>query len=103
MSTDSAAHHHPRPASPIEDRVAALESLLTEKGIIDPSALDDIVAHYENELGPMNGATVIARAWVDADYHERLLENGTAAIRELGFGGPEGDNLVVVANTPSVH
>jgi nitrile hydratase subunit alpha len=103
MSAESAAHHHPRPTSPIEDRVAALESLLTEKGIIDPSALDDIVAYYENDLGPMNGATVIARAWVDADYRERLVENGTAAIGELGFGGPEGDNLVVVANTPSVH
>jgi nitrile hydratase len=103
MSAESAAHHHPRPTSPIENRVAALESLLTEKGIIDPSALDDIVAYYENDLGPMNGATVIARAWVDADYRERLVENGTAAIGELGFGGPEGDNLVVVANTPSVH
>jgi len=77
--------------------------LLTEKGIIDPSVLDDIVAYYENELGPMNGAKVIARAWVDETYRERLLENGTAAIQELGFGGPEGDNLVVVANTPSVH
>jgi nitrile hydratase len=103
MSAESAAHHHPRTTSPIEDRVAALESLLTEKGIIDPSMLDDIVAYYENELGPMNGARVIARAWVDPEYRERLLENGTAAIRELGFGGPEGDNLVVVANTPSVH
>jgi nitrile hydratase len=103
MGADSAAHHHPRATSPIEDRVAALESLLTEKGIIDPSALDDIVAYYENELGPLNGAKVIARAWVDPAYRDRLLDNGTAAIRELGLGGPEGDNLVVVANTPSVH
>ena len=103
MSTEAGTHHHPRPTSPIEDRVAALEALLAEKGIIDPSALDDIVAHYENELGPMNGAKVIARAWVDPDYRDRLLDNGTAAIQELGFGGPEGDNMVVVANTPSVH
>ena len=103
MSTESASHHHPRPTSVIEDRVAALESLLTEKGIVDVSVLDDIVAYYENELGPMNGAKVIARAWVDAEYRDRLLENGTAAIQELGLGGPEGDNLVVVANTPSVH
>jgi nitrile hydratase len=103
MSTEADTHHHPRPTSPIEDRVAALEVLLTEKGIIDPSALDDIVAYYENELGPMNGAKVIARAWADADYCGRLLDNGTAAIGELGFGGPEGDNMVVVANTPSVH
>jgi len=103
MSAESISHHHPRPTSPIEDRVAALESLLTEKGIIDPTTLDDIVAYYENDLGPMNGAKVVARAWVDPDYRERLLDNGTAGIMELGFGGPEGDNLVVVANTPSVH
>ncbi len=103
MSAESDTHHHPRPTSPVEDRVAALEALLAEKGIIDPSVLDDIVEHYENELGPMNGAKVIARAWADPDYETRLLENGTAAIRELGFGGPEGDNIVVVANTPSVH
>jgi nitrile hydratase len=103
MSAETDTHHHPRPTSPIEDRVAALEALLVEKGIIDPNVLDDIVEHYENELGPMNGAKVIARAWVEPDYEKRLLENGTAAIRELGFGGPEGDNIVVVANTPSVH
>ena len=103
MSAESISHHHPRPTSPIEDRVAALESLLTEKGIIDPTTLDDIVAYYENDLGPMNGAKVVARAWVDPEYRERLLDNGTAGIMELGFGGPEGDNLVVVANTPSVH
>jgi len=103
MTAESAAHHHPRPTSPIEDRVTALESLLTEKGILDASALDDIVAYYENELGPMNGAKVVARAWVDPEYRERLLENGSAGIRELGLGGPEGDNLVVAANTPSVH
>ena len=103
MSVETEGHHHPRATSPIEDRVNALEELLTEKGIIDPDMLDDIVAHYENELGPLNGAKVVARAWVDSDYRERLLTNGTAAIQELGFGGPEGDNMVVVANTPSVH
>ena len=103
MSTETGTHHHPRPTSPIEVRVAALEALLAEKGLIDPSALDEIVAYYENELGPMNGAKVIARAWVDPDYLDRLLDNGTAAIQELGFGGAEGDNMVVVANTPTVH
>jgi len=103
MSTESGTHHHPRPTSPIEVRVAALEALLAEKGLIDPSALDEIVAYYENELGPMNGAKVVARAWVDRDYLDRLLDNGTAAIQELGFGGAEGDNMVVVANTPTVH
>jgi len=103
MSAESDSHHHPRPSTPIEARVAALEALLTEKGIIDPEMIDGIVEHYEHELGPMNGAKVVARAWIDAGYKERLLENGTAAIQELGFGGPEGDNLVVVANTPAVH
>jgi len=103
LSAESDIHHHPRAVSPIEARVAALEALLTEKGIIDPETLDGIVEHYEHELGPMNGAKVVARAWLDAGYKTRLLENGTAAIRELGFGGPEGDNLVVVANTASVH
>ena len=92
------------PTSPIEDRVAALESLLTEKGIIDPSTLDDIVAYYENELGPMNGAKVVARAWVDPDYRDATArERHGRDPRSSGFGGPEGDNIVVVANTPSVH
>jgi nitrile hydratase len=103
MSAETGTHHHPRPTSPIEDRVAALEALLTEKGIVDPAVLDGIIAHFENDLGPMNGAKVVARSWIDPGYRERLLENGTAAIQELGFGGPEGDNIVVVANTPSVH
>jgi nitrile hydratase len=103
MSAESATHHHPRPTSPIEDRVTALEALLTEKGILDPAVLDGIITYFENDLGPMNGAKVIAHSWIDPAYRERLLENGTAAIQELGFGGPEGDNLVVVANTPAVH
>ena len=103
MSAEHGSHHHPRPTSPIEDRITALESLLVEKGIIDPEVLDEIVERYEHELGPMNGAKVVARAWTDPDYKRRLLSDGTAAIAELGFGGPEGDHLVVVENTPSVH
>jgi nitrile hydratase subunit alpha len=103
MSTETETHHHPRPTSPIEDRVTALEALLVEKGIIDPEMLDEVVEHYEHELGPMNGAKVVARAWIDPDYKARLLADGTAAIAELGFGGPEGDHMVVVENEPSVH
>jgi nitrile hydratase len=103
MSTDGEAHHHPRPTSAIEDRVTALEALLVEKGIIDAEMLDEVVEHYEHELGPMNGAKVVARAWLDPDYKARLLADGTAAIAELGFGGPEGDHMIVVENEPGVH
>jgi nitrile hydratase len=103
MSGESGTHHHPRPVSPVEERVAALESLLVEKGVIDPEVIDGIVEHFEHALGPMNGAKVVARAWVDPEYKHRLLTDGTAAIGELGFGGPEGDHMVVVENTPSVH
>ena len=96
-------HHHPLPTTPVEDRVVALESLLVEKGIIDPAALDTVVEYYEHAVGPMNGAKVVARAWVDDAYRQRLLTDGTAAIAELGFSGPEGDHMVVVENTPAVH
>jgi nitrile hydratase subunit alpha len=100
MSED---HHHSLPTTPVEDRVAALESLLVEKGILDPSAIDAVVEHYEHAVGPINGAKVVARAWVDAAYRERLLADGTGAIAELGFSGPEGDHIVVVENTTDVH
>ena len=106
MSTDAEHdhdHHHPEPLAPIEARVAAIEAVLTERGLVDADLLDGIVAAFENDLGPLNGAKVVARAWVDADYRERLLTDGTAAIAELGFTGPEGDNMVVVANTEQVH
>jgi len=95
--------HHPEPLAPVEARVAAIEAVLTERGLLDPAALDEIVAHFEDELSPLNGAKVVARAWGDADYKARLLADGTAAIAELGFGGPEGDHMVVVENTPKVH
>jgi nitrile hydratase subunit alpha len=84
-------------------RVEALESLLTEKGLLDPAQVDAVVRRYEEEVGPLSGARVVARAWVDADYRRRLLEDGTAAIAELGFGGPQGEYMVVVANTPEIH
>jgi nitrile hydratase len=99
----SADHHHPRELAPVEARIAAIESVLVEKGILDIDAVDEIVKHFEDNLGPMNGAKVVARAWTDAAYRERLLSDGTAAINELGFSGPEGDYMVVVENTPQVH
>ena len=92
-----------RPPRPSRSASLALESLLVEKGIIDPAALDAVVEHYEHAVGPMNGAKVVARAWVDGAYRERLLADGTAAIAELGFSGPEGDHMVVLENTPFVH
>jgi len=96
-------HHHPRPVSEAELRATALEALLVGRGLVTSEAIDGIVSLYEHDVGPQNGAAVVARAWVDRGYRRRLLENGTAAIAELGFGGTEGDNMVVVANTPSVH
>jgi nitrile hydratase len=77
--------------------------LLTEKGIVDPSAVDEIVRYYEQDVGPLNGAKVVARAWVDADYKRRLLANATAAIAEWGFSGPQGEHMVAVENTADVH
>jgi nitrile hydratase len=95
-------HHHPTLPSPIERRAAALEELLTKKGLVPEGFIEEVNRVYENDIGPMNGAKVVARAWVDADYKSRLLENGTAALCELGIGGPE-DHIVAVANEPGVH
>ena len=95
--------HHPEPLAPIEARVAAIESVLIEQGLFDTQMLDAIVDNFEHNLGPMNGAKVVARAWVDPDYKQRLLSDATAAIAELGFGGAEGDHMVVVENTPQAH
>lgn len=99
----SGDHHHGSGLSPIEQRVAALEDLLVERGVVDRAAIDRFVDLYENDIGPMNGARVVARAWLDAGYRERLLTDGTAAINELGFGGPEGAHVVVVENTAEIH
>ena len=96
------AHHH-APPSPIEQRVAALEELLADKDLVNAEFIDGVVSLYENDIGPLNGAKVVARAWVDPDYRERLLANGTTAIDELGFAGPEGRHIEVVENTPGVH
>ena len=90
-------------AAPVEARVVAIEAILVEKGLLDTAKLDEIVQHFEENLGPRNGAKVVARAWVDPEYRQRLLTDGTPAIAELGFGGPEGDHMVVVENTAEVH
>jgi len=103
MTHDHGGHHHPRPVSEVARRAQALEALLVEKGLVSTDAIDAIVELYENDVGPQNGAKVIARAWVDPAYKERLLANGSAAIAELGFGGAEGETMVVVENTPAVH
>jgi len=100
---DDDHHHHPRPVSEVELRARALEALLVEKGLVSTDAIDAVVELYETDVGPQNGARVVARAWVDPAYRERLLEHGTEAIAELGFGGTEGENMVVVANEPGVH
>jgi nitrile hydratase len=96
-------HHHPRPASAVELRARALEALLAERGLVSTDAIDAIVELYERDVGPQNGAKVVARAWVDERYRERLLSTANDAIAELGFGGAQGDNMVVVANTPAIH
>ncbi len=100
---ESGAGHHPAPPSPVELRVAALEWLFVERGWVTSETIDGLIKHYEEDIGPLNGAKVVARAWVDPAYKQRLLADGTAAIAELGFGGPEGDHLVVVENTDRVH
>jgi len=101
MSEDD--HHHPRAESPIEQRVHALEELLVDKGLLTHDQIDAFVKLYEEDIGPMNGAKVVARAWSDDEYKQRLLTDGTAAIAELGFGGAEGEHMVVVENTDDVH
>jgi nitrile hydratase len=96
-------HHHGRPASAVELRARALEALLAERGLVSTDAIDAVVELYEHDVGPQNGASVVAHAWVDDAYRARLLADATAAIAELGFGGAEGDNMVVVANAETVH
>jgi nitrile hydratase subunit alpha len=99
------SHSHDKQRIPSEPalRVMALESLLIEKGLVDPQALDALVDTYEHEVGPRNGAKVVARAWKDPTYKARLLADATAAIAELGFGGLQGEHMVALENTPTVH
>ena len=116
MAHDDPDHHHEHdhdhdhdhehgqhPPSDMTLRVQALESLLVEKGLVDPAALDAIIETYEHKVGPRNGARVVARAWSDPAYKTRLLAEPVAAIAELGFEGRQGEHMVVVENTPQVH
>jgi nitrile hydratase len=99
-------HQHEEPGevlSPIALRVRALETILTEKGYIDPLAIDAIVETYETRVGPKNGARVVAKAWTDPAYLQRLRDDATAAIAELGFTGRQGEHMVIVENTPAQH
>lgn len=99
----SAHHHHARPASAAELRARAFEALLAEKGLVSTDAIDAVVTYYAHDVGPQNGARVVARAWVDDAYRERLLEHPNEALDELGYGGMEGHNMAVVANSETVH
>jgi nitrile hydratase subunit alpha len=94
--------HQDLPSDPAL-RVKALESLLVEKGLVDPAALDALIDIYEHKVGPRNGARVVARAWTDAAYKQRLLEDATGAIAELGYTGRQGEHMIAVENTPLVH
>src|SRR5713226_7021529 len=96
-------HDHKAVPSDLTLRVKALESLLVEKGLVDPAALDALIDTYEHKVGPRNGAQVVARAWVDPSYKQRLLTDSDKAIAELGFGGQQGEHMVVVENTPMLH
>mgnify|MGYP005703989379 FL=1 len=102
-------HHHPHdhahshlPSDP-ELRVKAVETLLLNKGLIDSKTLDELIDTYENRVGPKNGANVVAKAWVNPEYKKRLLIDATSAIRELSYQGRQGENMVVVENTPEIH
>jgi nitrile hydratase subunit alpha len=98
------AHDHDHShSSPIEDRVKALETVLVAKGYVDPAALDVLVETYETKIGPKNGARVVAKAWADPAYRERLQQDATKAIAELGYTGRQGEHMVAVENSPTVH
>jgi nitrile hydratase subunit alpha len=99
MSLDEKMTHR----LPIAQRTEALEQLLVEQGLVDPAVMDNFIKMYEKDVGPLNGAKVVAKAWTDPEYRERLRDNGTAAIAELGFKGPQGEHIVVVENTDDEH
>ena len=95
--------HTPEQTQALEERARKIEALLVAKGLVNPATLDKMAETYERDLGPMNGAKVVAHAWVDPAYKKRLLTNATAAIGELGFSGLQGEHMVVVENTPKFH
>ncbi|MBP8305852.1 MAG: nitrile hydratase subunit alpha [Burkholderiaceae bacterium] len=103
---DTSPHTHPNALSDMDVRVRALETLLVQKGYIDPAALDELIDTYEHRVGPHNGARVVARAWTDPAYKEWLLRDATAAVGEpggFGFVGRQGEHLIALENTPQVH
>jgi nitrile hydratase subunit alpha len=102
MSGTHAGDQHQGTESDAALRTRALESLLIEKGLITTDVIDAVIRTYEQDVGPLNGAKVVARAWVDPAYKQRLLANGTAAVAELGFSGSQGAEIVVLENTPTV-
>ena len=100
------AHDHDHEHSELGEmdlRVRALETLLTDKGYLDPAALDALIDTYQTKIGPRNGARVVARAWVDPSFRDWLLRDATAAIASLGYGGRQGEHMIAVANTPTQH
>jgi nitrile hydratase len=104
MAADEHTDHDHQDVPPdIALRVRALETVLSEKGLIDSASIDEVVERYQNQVGPQNGARVVARAWSDPDFKQRLLADGTEAIGEMGFLGPEAHHMVVVENSPGVH
>ena len=100
---DDGDHEHGSGLSETQRRVRALETILTEKGYVDPAALDVLIETYETKVGPHNGARVVAKAWADPEYRARLFADGGAAITALGFAGRQGENIVALENTPDVH
>ena len=103
MAHSHTAHDHVEEELDAALRTKALEALLVEKGLISTDAIDIIVRQYEQDIGPLNGARVVSRAWTDTAYRQRLLEDGTAAVAEMGYTGREGSEMVILENTPTVH
>ena len=105
MPHDHHDHDHPHSLLPPDPalRVRALETILTQKGLIDPAALDEIIDTYQNRIGPQNGARVVAQAWSDRLFHAALLEDADAVLQEMGLYGRQGEHIVVIENTPDTH
>lgn len=105
MAKSPHSHSHAHTLLPSDPalRVKAIESLLVEKGLVDPSAIDAVIDSFENKIGPRNGARVVARSWIDPDYRARLLDDASAAIAELGFSGMQGEHMVAVENSDDRH
>jgi nitrile hydratase len=100
---DTHAHSHTEPPAEPALRIKAIETILVGKGLVDPAAIDEMIDAFEHKIGPRNGARVVARAWSDPAYKERLLKDGSAAIAEIGFSGLQGEDMIVLENTPQVH